>query len=139
MISIWLLLACLFWAGLALLVFELLWYPLEKAVARLSGLSAGILEETGLSFFISKYITQFAFLVVLPSVVYSWLYILVPFSGIRAGIGMALFLFVMGVIPFTASLLIRLRISLAYILFNMAGFLIKLIIVYAIISHLYVL
>lgn len=137
MISFRLFIACLLWGGIALFVFELLWYGLEKKLGLPARLPRELLEEDGCSFFAAKFISQFAFLVALPSVVYSWFYVLVPFYGMRAGIAAALFLFLLGIVPFSVTLLMRIKVPLSYTLFQMAGYLIKLIVIYAIIATLY--
>lgn len=139
MINERLLLAALLWAGLALLIFELLWYLLEKRLTLLRKLPPQIIEDTGIGFFISKYIVQLAFLVVVPTVAYSWFYVLVPFYGVRAGVSMAIFLFVLGIIPFAITILMRIKLPLSFMLFQLSGYLIKIIIVYGIIAYLYTL
>ena len=139
MINERLLLAALFWAGLALFVFELIWYFLEKRLALLKNMPAQIVEDTGLGFFISKYIMQLAFLVVVPAVAYSWFYVLVPFYGVRAGVSMAIFLFVLGIVPFAVTVLLRIKIPLSFMLFQLSGYLLKIVIVYGIIAYLYTL
>ena len=139
MISFQLLLTTLFWAGLALLGFEILWYNLENRLSLLKHMPPELLEETGLGYFISKYIMQLAFLVAVPSVAYSWFYVLVPFYGVRAGVGMAVFIFVLGLVPFSVSVLMRIKLPLAFVLFQMAGHLIKTILVYGIIAYIYIL
>ncbi len=139
MISFQLLLTTLFWAGLALLLFEIVWYKLETKLSLLKNMPAELLEETGLGYFISKYIMQLAFLVAVPSVAYSWFYVLIPFYGVRAGVGMAVFIFVLGLVPFSVSVLMRIKLPLAFVLFQMAGHLIRTIIVYGIIAYIYIL
>jgi len=139
MISIRLLLACLLWGGVALFIFEAIWYLLERKLRLPSKLPPELLEEDGFGYFISKFIMQFAFLVAMPAVVYSWFYVMVPFSGVRAGVSLALFVFMLGIIPFAVSLLMRIKLPLSYTLFQSAGHLIKLIIVFGVISYLYIL
>ncbi len=139
MISFRLLLACLFWAGLGLFIVELILHILEKQLGLLRRIPSDLLEEPGAGLFVSKFVMQFAFLVTFPAVAYSWFYVLVPFSGIRAGMALALVLFLMGIIPFTVTLLMRIRFPVSYTLFQLAGQLIKLMVVYGIISYLYVL
>jgi len=139
MISLRLLLACFLWGGLALLFFELIWYWAEKKANLLSKLPPSLMEETGIIFFLSRFMMQFAFLVALPTIVYGQLYTLVPFYGVRAGIGMVLFLYVLGVVPFVITLFARIKLPLAYILFQLAGYLVKLTLIYSIIAYLYVL
>ncbi len=139
MISVRLLLACLLWAGAALFVFELLWYLLEKKLRLPTRLPPEFLEERGSGYFFSRYLIQLAFLVVLPSVAYSWFYVLVPFYGVRAGVSLALLLFMLGIIPYAATFFLKVKLPLAFTLFQMAGHLLKLLLVYGIISYLYIL
>jgi len=134
-----LLLAALFWAGLALLIFELIWYAIEKKLALLKNMPSQLIEESGIGFFISKYIMQLAFLVVVPTVAYSWFYVLVPFYGVRAGVSMAIFLFVLGIVPFGVTVLMRIKLPLSFMLFQLTGYLLKIILVYGIIAYLYTL
>lgn len=139
MISVALLLTCLLWGGIALFVVELLWYLLEKKLSLTAKLPTDMVEPMGSGYFVSRFVSQFAFLVALPSVVYSWAYVLIPFYGLRAGIVLALYLFIMGIVPYSTASLMRIKIPLAYTLFHMAGYLIKLVLIYGIIAYIYVL
>jgi hypothetical protein len=49
--------------------------------------------------FMSPFLINFAFLVMLPSVVYAALYPVLPFTGYRSGFFIALFVFGVGVLP----------------------------------------
>ncbi len=137
MINQKLLLTALLWAGAALFIFEIIWYQVERRLKLLKHMPSQILEDTGPGFFISKFIMQLAFLVVVPTVAYSWFYVLVPFYGVRAGVAMAIFIFVLGVVPFAVTVLMRIKLPLSFMLFQMAGYLLKIIIVYGIIAYLY--
>jgi hypothetical protein len=139
MISVKLLLTCLLWGGIALLVVELLWYLLEKKLNLTAKLPAEMVEPMGSGYFVSRFVSQFAFLVALPSVVYGWAYVLIPFYGLRAGIVLALYLFIMGIVPYSTVSLMRIKIPLAYTLFHLAGYLMKLVLIYGIIAYIYVL
>lgn len=139
MISIRLVLACLLWGGAALFVFELLWYALEKKLNLLTSLPAEIREEVNVGALVSRFVIQLAFMVAMPAVGYAWFYVLVPFYGPRAGVAMAIFLFMLGIIPFVMSLLMRVRLPVSFMLFQLAGHLIKMILIYGIIAYLYVL
>jgi hypothetical protein len=139
MISVKLLLACLLWGGAALFVIELIWYFLEKKLNLTAKLPPEMVEAMGSGYFVSRFVSQFAFLVALPAVVYSWAYVLIPFYGLRAGTVLALYLFVMGIVPFSTIYVMRIKIPLAYTLFQLAGYLIKLVLIYGIIAYLYTL
>jgi hypothetical protein len=52
---------------------------------------------------------------------------------------MAVFIFILGLVPFSVSVLMRIKLPLAFVLFQMAGHLIKTIIIYGIIAYLYIL
>ena len=139
MISFDLLLTSLVWTGAALLLFEAAWYMLEKKLALLNKLPPELLESIGLGYFVSKFIMQYAFLVVVPTAVYSWFYTMIPFYGVRAGMAVALALFVLGIMPFTVAILMRVKLPVSYVLFQLAGYLLKLLMVYGIIAYLYIL
>lgn len=139
MISLPQMLYTLLWAGLALLIFESLWYVLENRLNLLGKLPAELVEPPNLSLLISRYIMQFAFLVVAPTIIYGWVYILLPFYGVRAGIASALILFVMGAVPFSVIIMSRIKLPLSFILFQLAGHLLRLILVFGIISYIYIL
>ncbi|MEE9443345.1 MAG: hypothetical protein V3V99_11840 [candidate division Zixibacteria bacterium] len=134
-----LLLFSLLWAGISLLIIDYIWYLLEKKLALLNKLPKDILEEISIGYFFSKYIMQLSFLVAVPSAIYSLFYLTLPFYGARAGIAVAFVLFVLGIVPFTISLIMRVKLPLSYVLFQLAGYLIKLVIVYGIIGYIYIL
>jgi hypothetical protein len=139
MISLRLFWAALLWAGAALFVFEFLWYLLEKRLYLLAKLPPEMIEAYGAAYFVSRFIMQLAFLVALPTVAYSWFYVLVPFYGLRAGVALAVFIFLLGVVPFVSILVMRIRLPLSFVLFHLAGYLLKMLLVYSIIAHLYIL
>lgn len=139
MIRLNLLITSLIWAGGALFIFELIWYQLEKKLDLLHKIPAELLEETGVGYFISKFIMQFAFIVIVPTAAYSWFYVMLPFYGIRSGMAVALVLFILGIMPFTVSILMRVKLPVSYILFQLAGYLLKLLLIYGIIGYLYIL
>jgi hypothetical protein len=139
MISFRLLLAALLWAGAALFVFELGWYFLERKLALLKRLPPEMVEDNSAGYFVSRFIMQFAFLVAVPTLAYSWFYVQIPFYGVRAGVATAVFLFLMGIVPYSIMLFMRLKLPLAFTLVQLAGYLLKLIIVYSIIAYLYIL
>jgi len=139
MINMNLVLTSLFWCGLALLVFELIWFGLERSLDLLKKLPSELVEKASWGYFFSRYILQLSFLVLIPTAIYSLFYMLLPFYGTRAGVATALALFVLGIIPFALSIFLRMKLPLSYILFQMAGFLLKLLLIFGIIGYLYVL
>lgn len=126
-------------AGGSLLIFDFIWYLLEKKLSLLNKLPKELLEEINIGYFFSKYIMELSFLVAVPSAIYSLFYLTLPFYGARAGLAVAFILFVLGIVPFTISLIMRVKLPISYVLFQLAGFLIKLTLVYGIIGYIYIL
>lgn len=139
MISLPQMLYTLLWAGVALLIYEYIWYLLENRLNLLGKLPPDLIEKPNLSLFVSRYIMQFAFLIVAPTIIYGWFYILLPFYGLRAGVASAIFLFVLGAVPFSVVIMSRIKLPLSFILFQLAGQLLRLILVFGIISYIYIL
>ncbi|MCX6829063.1 MAG: hypothetical protein NT002_07235 [candidate division Zixibacteria bacterium] len=136
-VSFELLLWCLLSGAVYLLIIGFLWYKLEKVVPTLVGFPAALLEERGLGWFVSSYIIEFIFFVLLPSVVYGWLYTLIPFSGLRGGIMVGLYLLLFGMMPMALLILFRIKIPVVFMLYQLLGFLIKVMGSMAIIGYLY--
>lgn len=139
MISIRLLVAALVYAGAALLIIELIIHLAERKLNLLAKLPPDLLEDITAGFFVSKFIMQLAFLVVIPTIAYSWFYLVIPLYGTRAGVGMAVFIFLLGIVPYSSSLFMRVKLPMAYTLFHMAGYFVKIVVVYGIIAYLYIL
>ncbi len=79
------------------------------------------------------------FFVVIPSVGYTFFYLVLPFSGIRAGVAAALFAALLGAVPVAMSLSTRIRVPLSVVLWMAFTHLVKLTGSLAIISYLYTL
>jgi hypothetical protein len=81
-------------ASAVLLVSEALRTLIQKWLAKKHDSDNKILIQ-----FMSPFLTDFAFLVMLPSVVYAALYPVLPFTSYRSGFFIALFVFGVGVLP----------------------------------------
>jgi hypothetical protein len=128
---------CLLIGGGYLLIIDLLFYKFEKYVPTLQGFPQNLLEPKNPGGFVSGFIIQYVFFVMMPSVVYGWFYTVIPFSGIRGGLATALFLFLFGMIPFGLLILFRIRIPVLFLLYLLLGVLLKLMGSMAIIGYLY--
>ena len=82
---------------------------------------------------------EFLFFVTIPTVSYSFFYLIVPFSGIKAGMAATLFAFTLGAVPLVMSLSVRLKLPMQYLLFLLLSYLVKLGGSLAIIAYLYTL
>ncbi len=103
------------------------------------GISPDILEQTTGTWFVLFFLMEFLFFVAIPTISYSFLYLIVPFSGIRAGLAAALFAFTLGAVPVIMGLSVRVRLPMPYLLYTLLGYLVKLAGALAIVGYLYTL
>lgn len=136
-ISFKLLLYCLLFAGAYLLLIDLLWSKLEQYLPMPGSFPKDLIEPRDIGWFLSAFIIEFLFFVLMPAVVYGWFYTVIPFSGIKGGISVGLYLIFFGILPMVLLLLFRIKIPLVFMLYQLLGFLIKLIGAMAIIGYLY--
>jgi hypothetical protein len=132
-----LLLACLGAGGIYLLIVSFLWSRLEKRIPIWIDFPDHLLEDDGPYSFIYTYIMELVFYLTIPALVYAWFYSVIPFSGFRGGIAVALIIFVLGMIPVAISILFRVRLPVLFLLYQILGMLFKLAGTLAIIGYLY--
>ena len=137
MISTELLLYCIGAAGAYLFVISLVW---EYAGIKLNinrGMPIEMLEPTGKAWFMTNFLMELLLYVVIPSLVYSYFYIMLPLSGIRTGVAGALFAFTLGALPAIVVLLTRTRLPALLFSYLLFGVLLKLAGCLVIIGYLY--
>ena len=130
---------CLISGGVYLLIATLVLELISKKTKLLSGIPSAIIEEGGGIWLVLFFIMEFLFFVTIPTVSYSFFYLIVPFSGIKAGMAATLFAFTLGAVPLVMSLSVRLRLPMQYLLFLLLSYLVKLGGSLAIIAYLYTL
>lgn len=96
-------------------------------------------EGSGAGWFTVYFVMEFLFFVMIPTVSYSFFYLVMPFAGMRAGLAAALFAFTMGAVPIVMIASIRLKLPMLYLLYSLLGYLLKLGGTMAIIGYLYTL
>ena len=126
-------------AGGYLLLISLLLEFISKKLSTGKGLSEELKEETGTGWFILNFIMELLFYVAVPTIGYSFLYLILPFEGIKAGIAAALFALVIGAVPITMGLSVRIKLPLPFLTFFLLGYFIKLAGSLVIIGYLYTL
>ena len=137
MISTELLLYCIGAAGAYLFVISLVW---EYAGIKLNinrGMPVEMLEPTGKAWVMMNFLMGLLLYVVIPSLVYSYFYIMLPLSGIRTGVAGALFAFTLGALPAIVGLLTRTRLPALLFSYLLFGVLLKLAGCLVIIGYLY--
>jgi hypothetical protein len=98
-----------------------------------------MVEKITVGWWILLLLMEFLFYVTIPTVSYSFFYLVVPFSGIRAGLAATLFAFVLGAVPIAMGLSVRVKLPMPYLMFMLLGYLLKLGGALAIIGYLYTL
>lgn len=137
MINTTLLLYCFAGGGIALLLLSLLMEFISSKLKLLNGIPKEMLEESTPSWFILNYLMEFLFYVVIPSVGYSFFYLMLPFEGLRVGLAAALFALIMGAVPLVMVLSVRVKLPMAYLTFLLLSYFFKLIASMTVIGYLY--
>jgi len=125
MVSAGLMLACAVAAGVYLLAISIILQQVERRLGFTRGVPAELLETTGWVWIGFTFIMELMFYVVIPALAYSFFYVVIPFSGIRAGMAAGLFAFVMGATPALMGLSVRVRLPMPFLLFLLVSVLLK--------------
>lgn len=134
-----LLMACMGLGALYLIIVTLLWNRLERVVPIFENFPKGLIEESNPAGIIYTFVVELIFYIFIPAMVYAWFYTLIPFSGIRGGLSVALMIYVLGAVPISISILFKVKLPVVYLLYQSLGMLIKLAGTLAIIGYLYAL
>lgn len=119
-------------SGLALAILEYLRVVFAQRLAR--RLDLGDSVEIRL---LASYLVNFVFCVMLPAVVYSALYPILPFTSFRSGFFIALFVFGVGQLPLTIRTYNQFRLSSALTAFELFWNLLTLLVTIGTITYLY--
>ncbi len=137
MINTTLLLYCFTGGGIALLLLSLILEFISSKLKLLNGIPKEMLEESTTAWFTLNYLMEFLFYVVIPSVGYSFFYLMLPFEGLRVGLAAALFALIMGAVPLVMILSVRIKLPMAYLTFLLMSYFLKLIASMTVIGYLY--
>ncbi len=139
MISMELMIYCIVAAGGYLLILSLLYEWVGHLLNISRGIPPQMMESTGTGWFLVNYIMELLFFVVIPTLAYSFLYLILPLDGLRAGLSVALLAFALGATPILMGLSLRIKLSMPYLLYILLGLLLKLGGALLIIGYLYTL
>jgi hypothetical protein len=126
-------------AGGYLLLISLLLEFVSKKLSLNKGLPEEIIEETNISWFGLNFLMELLFYVAVPTIAYSFIYLILPFEGVRAGMASALFALVLGAVPLTMGLSVRIKLPMPFLIFSLLSYFIKLSGSLIIIGYLYTL
>jgi hypothetical protein len=137
MISIKPVLYCLALGGAYLLVLSLLLEFADRKMKLTAGIPSEMLETSGPGWWFMNYLMEALFYVAIPTLVYSFLYFIIPLSGVKAGIAAALLAFTLGAAPALMGLSVKVKLPMPYLLFVLLSLLLKLAGALTIIAYLY--
>ena len=126
MISIELMLYCLVLSGLYLLVANVglhlagRWFRPERLFP------SELLENQNLAWYAVNFVMDYLFFGIIPTFAYGFFYLILPLSGVRIGIAVALVAFTLGMVPTLMGLSMKMKFPLPYLLYYLLSMLVKL-------------
>ncbi|MGD8922636.1 MAG: hypothetical protein PVH24_05255 [Candidatus Zixiibacteriota bacterium] len=112
-------------SGVYLLIISAIAAVIERRANLLRPLPEEQVEPIGVGWFVVNFIMELLFYVVIPAFAYSFFYLVLPISGVRAGMAVALVAFTLGAVPLVMSLSVRVRLPMPYLLFLLLAYIIK--------------
>ena len=137
MISYNLMFYCFAVSGVYLLVVSIVLGLVEVSLKLNRGLPKEMVEDSNLGWFIMNFVMEFLFYVVIPTLIFSFFYVVIPLSGIRAGLAAAVLAFLLGSTPVLMGLSVKIKLPMPLVLFGLLSHLIKLGGSMALIGYLY--
>lgn len=123
-------------AGIVVCIFIIIQLFCEKLFGFYSLIPEQLREERGKLWVIVLVVVEIMLYAIAPTVFYFWIYALLPFFSFRAGIGVAMFLYLFGSLPYALGLALRLKIPGGVLIFTLFFNLIKLTACWATITYL---
>ncbi len=137
MISYKLMFYCFAVSGIYMLVVSIILGLVEIALKLTRGLPAELVESSNLAWFIMNFLMEFLFYVVIPTIIFSFFFVVIPLSGIKAGLAGAVLAFLLGSTPVLMGLSVKVKLPMPLVLFALLSHLIKLGGSMALIGYLY--
>lgn len=128
---------CLFLGGVYLIVVTFFWHLLGKVLQVEREMPPAILEPFTPVWHVVNFAVEFLVFVVIPALAFAMFAVILPLTGIRTGLAVALAAFTLGAMPAIVGLSVRIKLPVVYLLFFLLGLLIKLAGSLAIIGYLY--
>ncbi len=96
-------------AGIGVALVLVIQLALEKVLRFSSIIPEPIREERGKMWLIFVFVIEIIMYAIAPTIFYFWIYTLLPFFSYRAGIAVALFLYIFGTLPFAIGVATRIK------------------------------
>jgi len=111
---------------------------IQLIVEKLIKINAEIKDEASVRYsgiFVVQFLLDVLFFVVIPTLVYFWLYPVFPFVGFKTGVAIGLTAYVLGSLPYAVQLSMRIKIPPILIVTTLFFNLIKLSVALGVITH----
>lgn len=126
MISYELIAWCLGCAAVYLLVVSAVFEWIGRSLNLAKGLPESMVEKADLPGFIVNFMMETLFYVAVPTIAYTFFYMIIPMSGPKAGMAITLIAFTLGAIPIMMVLSVRIKVPMPMILYLVFTQLVKL-------------
>ncbi len=126
MVSYELVAYCLVGAGVYLLLVSAFFEWIGKKLPLTRGIPEDMVEKTDLAGFVVNFLMEMLFYVAIPTIAYTFFYLIIPMSGPKAGMAVTLIAFTLGAIPIMMVLTVRIKMPLPFVLYLVLSQLIKL-------------
>lgn len=123
--------------GVYLLLVSILLNFIGKIFKIEQGIPESMIEKTNTAWFFMIFVAEFLFFVTIPTVGYSFIYLVLPFEGVRPAMTAALFAFALGTAPMVMGISLKLRLPMSYLVFLLFSYFVKLMGCFIIIGYLY--
>ncbi len=137
LISNGLLLYSLIAAGGYLLVISSILFFIEKKLNLAKEIPSQLLEKFNVGWFLINFVMEFLFFAVIPTLAFGFFYIILPLTGMRAGMAVALVAFTLGAVPMVMGYSMRIKFPMQFMLYTLLSYLLKIGGCMAIIGYLY--
>ncbi len=112
---------------------------IQAVIERALKLHMHIPEESrtgrGFEVYFLQFISDFFFFVILPTLIYYWVYPIMPFSGYKSGVAVGIAAYILGSLPYATSLGLRLKLPTPLIVSTLFFNLLKLTAALGVITH----
>ncbi|NIP44151.1 MAG: hypothetical protein GWO41_05780 [candidate division Zixibacteria bacterium] len=89
----------------------------------------------GFELYLLQFVSDLFFFVILPTLVYYWVYPIMPFSGYKSGVAVGIAAYALGSLPYATSLGLRLKLPTPLIVSTLFFNLLKLTAALGVITH----
>jgi len=124
-------------SGVYVLIVSLLLHFVERRAGFARDVPPDMIEHTGAAWFVVNFIMELLFYTIIPTIAYAFFYLVIPLSGIKAGLAAALVAFTLGGVPIMMTFSVRVKLPMPYMLFMLLSYLIKIAGSLAVIGYLY--